>query len=107
MKNEKQNLKALKFKILYNINQKTRKSSHWYEVNTRETLKILYLMGFQERLQNNLFNRNSVKLLDFLNLNMDTYTNTIIQDNPIFKKTYNYTIIINILYKLHKLRKPI
>ena len=107
MKNEKQNLKTLKFKILYNTNQKTRKSPHWYEVNTRETLKILYLIGFQEKLQNNLFNRNSIKLLDFLNLNMDTYTNTIIQNNPIFKKTYNYTIIINLLYKLHKLRKPI
>lgn len=101
-KSLKQNSKNFKFKILYNTNQKNFTISNKNNITTREILKILYLLNFEEELENNVLNRNDLNLLNLWNLHINKYTNTDLSYNPIFKNTYNYTFSIIVLYKLYK-----
>lgn len=96
----KQDLKNLKFKILYNI-----KPTHNPTISSREILKILYLISFEENIQNNSLNRNSLNLLNAMTKNADNYMNKLIYYNPAFKHAYTHTFILTILYKLCKSRK--
>jgi hypothetical protein len=105
MKNVNQDVKELKFKILYNTNKKKLKNAHSYELNNREILKSLYLISFEENVQNNSLNRTSLNLLNLLSLKINKYTNNLITHNHIFKRTYNNTISLTLLYKIYKLRK--
>ena len=100
-----QNLKFFKFKILKKTTEKTQNTSKEYEINNREVLKILHLISFEEKLQNNSLTRSSLNLLSLLNLNINTCTNKLVQYNPIFKNTYNHTVSINILYNIFKTQK--
>lgn len=100
-----QNLKSFKFKILKKTTEKTQTSSKKYEINNREILKILHLLSFEEKLQNNLLTRSSLNLLFLLNLNVSTSTNSLLNYNKLFKNIYNHTISINILYKVFKTQK--
>ena len=96
--------KYLKFKILHNTNKKIT-NSNIYQLNDREILKILYLITFEDNLQNNFLNRASLKLLNVLSLNINTYKNNIITNNIIFKRTYSNTISLLLLYKLYRLKQ--
>lgn len=99
------NFKKLKFKILYNTNKKLIRNSNDLTVNSREILTLLYLINFEENLQNNSLNRHFLNQLHLLSLNINKYTNNVVNYNPIFKNEYNHTFIIVLLYKLYKVRK--
>jgi hypothetical protein len=100
-----QTLKLFKFKTLKKATKKNQTPLIEYEIHNRELLKILYLISFEERLQNNSLNRSSLNLLGLLNLNVDRSTNSLLNYNQIFKNLYNTTISINLLYKLFKTQK--
>lgn len=99
------NLKKLKFKILYNTNKKLITNSNDLKINSREILTLLYLINFEENLQNNSLNRHFLNQLHLLSLNINKYTNNLVNYNPIFKNEYNHTFIIVLLYKLYKVRR--
>ena len=100
-----QNLKNFKFKILYNTNKKIITISDNLKINSREILIILYLINFEENLQNNSLNRYFLNQLHLLSLTINKYTDNKVSYKPIVKSAYNHTFIIMLLYNLYKDRR--
>jgi hypothetical protein len=96
-------LKKLKFKWLYNQKKQPRQKKLTYK--NRECLKTLYLINFEDILDNNLLNRAEVNLLNLLKLNINNYNISILPTEANLLEIYSQTFSINLLYKLHKIRK--
>ncbi len=102
--NFKNNLKNIKFKILYNANTKSVKNVHTSNINNRDLIKLIYLINFEETFEPNSLSRTSFSLLTLLNENIDLFTNNIWPDNKAFRQIYNQTMSINILYTIYKIK---
>lgn len=96
-------LKKLKFKWLYNQKKQPREKILTYK--NRECLKTLYLINFEDILDNNLLNRAEVNLLNLLKLDINNYNTSILPTEVNLLEIYSQTFSINLLYKLHKIKR--
>lgn len=105
-KNDIHNNKELK-KHLRNVKLKFLNSRYKnaYNLNTRQILKVLYLINFEDRVEQNVLNRANVNTLEFLKLNINKYSSKIIPNTPIFSNSFNQTWGISIIYNLFKNKK--
>lgn len=95
-------LKKLKFKWLHD-QKKPFQNRRTYK--NRECLKTLYAINFEDILDNNALNRSEVNLLNLLKLNINTHHKSILPTESNLLEVYNQTFSINLLYKMHKIKK--
>ena len=96
-------LKSFKFKCLNDPKNQPLKNISRYK--NKEALKTLYFINFEEPVDQNLLNRAEINLLSVLKYNFNKYNKSIFSTEEIMLDKYDNTFSINLLYKLHTLKK--